>query len=316
MELIIATRANAILYWFLLEKSKQDDCFILPSNICPEVLLTFLKAGKKIRFADLDPVHFCLDPGGIEKILRNEPVKGILYNHTYGTLFTPFKELNNFKNQNPDILLIDDKCLCTPEFTNEESVFDLTLFSTNSKKQTDLGFGGYAWVKGKIFKTPKPDYSGGDFSKMKFLVKSDPVGINDWQNISNLNWLKAEILTSETTGYFNLIKKNISEVNDHKLKLSNIYKTKLQGINILNIEFQNWRFNFRTTLKGNLLNTIFSEGLFAGGHYKSLGTLIEKRAFRIAESLEKEVINLFIDKYYSAEQATRTCEVINQSICN
>lgn len=313
MELITATRANAILYWFLLDKTRPDDCFILPTNICPEVILTFLKAGIKLRFTDLDLDHLCLDMDEVNIILAEEKIRGILYNHTYGIDHTPINELIKIKKDYPNILLINDKCLCTPEYTCEESVFDLTLFSTNQRKQADLEFGGYGWMKEKIAIQPKLNFSEVDFVNTRHMLNDDDLSLEDLKIASKTDWLDADVLKINVTDYFCRITDFIARFASHKQKLIRIYKNNLPQEIILNDEFHNWRFQVRIKNKHKMLEEIFTQGLFASSHYRSFGTILEKRRFPVAETLEAEVLNFFTDNNFSDEQALSLCKIVNSN---
>lgn len=310
MKPIIAARANAILYRFLIEKCNPGDCFIIPSNICPEVVLTFLKAGVKVRFADIDPVHYCMNMEDTEKMLNEMKIAGILYNHTYGSRYTPVKEFENLRKKQPGLKLIDDKCLLEPEFIPGDNLFDLTLYSTNSRKQVDLGYGGYAFSDEDLSTNYLTDFNPAELRETESVIKDCTTSSNEWIRISELNWLNTEISNLSVDEYFTKIKNTLSAERQHREKIKTIYRSMLPDNIKMNEEFLQWRFNIWTSFKKKILDKLHREGLFAGGHYKSIGSRIEKRSFPVAEMLEASVINLFADKNYSEEQAFLTCKII------
>ena len=92
----------------------------------------------------------------------------------------------------------------------------------------------------------------------------------------------------------------------HKEKLNAVYRKMLPSAIQLPDAYQHWRFNILTDKKNEILKALFAEGLFASSHYKSLS-----KDCLIARNLHEHVLNLFNDQYFTAEQAIRTCEIIN-----
>ena len=73
---------------------------------------------------------------------------GVLYAHTYGEPSTPNKFFQDVKSHHPELLLIDDRCLCTPDLEPDpDAAADVTLYSTGYAKIVELNFGGYAFLK-------------------------------------------------------------------------------------------------------------------------------------------------------------------------
>ncbi|GAI95811.1 unnamed protein product, partial [marine sediment metagenome] len=176
MELITANRANGILYHFLKYHKQEGGNWILPSNICPEVVLTFLKSGCKLRFVDLEEKELGISLKQVEEVIHNGEIAGVLYNHTYGNEYTPDQHLTDIKNNNPELLLVDDRCLCDPQFDFESSWADLILFSTNFRKQVDLGYGGLGFTNIKIEPGEIPEYKKKEYDKVshELKAKADP----------------------------------------------------------------------------------------------------------------------------------------------
>ena len=60
---------------------------------------------------------------------------------------------NKIKLIQPDSKIIDDKCLCLPNFDELiNNNVDLVLYSTGYAKQIELGYGGYAYINKLIEK--------------------------------------------------------------------------------------------------------------------------------------------------------------------
>lgn len=70
----------------------------------------------------------------------------MLYVRTYGVENDREPLFQALKQRQPHLLVIDDKCLCHPDFDGERLCphADVTLFSTGRAKPVDLGFGGFA----------------------------------------------------------------------------------------------------------------------------------------------------------------------------
>ena len=123
-----AFRAGAILYSFCREVP-GDGVVLLPVNACHDVLFSILKSGSSVRFVDIDPVHFELDYRLVGKLLSSGvPVKAIVHIHTYGRDAAPLTQFSEIKEMHPEIAIVDDCCLCRPDFgASLPSSIDLRL---------------------------------------------------------------------------------------------------------------------------------------------------------------------------------------------
>jgi hypothetical protein len=102
--------------------------------------------------------------------------------------------------------------------------------------------------------------------------------------------------------------KGIIEMTHHKSKINQVYRNNLSNSIIINPNHENkpsWRFNIRVSKKEELLKEIFKNKLFASSLYQRIdGVFIETIiSAPIAELLQKEVVNLFNDKYYTDDMA-------------
>jgi hypothetical protein len=82
----------------------------------------------------------------------------------------------------------------------------------------------------------------------------------------------------------------------------------------MDCKFQEWRFNILVDpgIKEKILNGLFENKLFAGSHYSSLSHIFGQKRSPVAEKVKSRIINLFNDRYYSGEQALKTCDIINK----
>lgn len=309
MELITAYRANGILYHFLKYHKQEDKCWILPSNICPEVVLTLIKAGCKLRFIDLEEKELGINLEQGEEVIHNGGIAGVLYNHTYGNEYTPDQHLTEIRNNNPELLLVDDRCLCDPQFDFKSSWADMALFSTNFRKQVDLGYGGYGFTNVKIEPREIPEYKKKEYDKVSHELKAK-VDPKQWRSMAISPWLDTSVMGISTEKYFEEIWKYKQKWSKHKQSLISVYEKHIPRYMQLGTQFNNWRFQVISDRKGEVLKQLCDNGLFAGDHYRSLGSSYEKKKFPIAERIERKVINLFIDNYYANNQAKQTLEIL------
>ena len=273
MKRVLAYRANRILYNFIKSNGIKGKA-IVPANLCNSVVDTLLLAGMSLEVVDISSVSLCVDESTIIEKVRDASV--LFYVHTYGIEMDCTRFFSTIRRISPRLIIIDDCCLCLPQLSLETSVADLVLFSTCPKKQVDLGIGGIGYCSDHWYYSEVP-------------VESNSILTNNTWNPN-----------------FENIKNRIKESVIHKSVLNSIYKTSLPTHIQLPDKFQNWRFNISVPNKDVILKSLFSMGLFASSHYPSLSNQCP-----IAINLQKSIINLFNDFYYSEEQAIQTCEVIN-----
>jgi len=308
MKTIQAPRASAILYW-LLAGRKQEHPWLLPANICPIVPLTFMKARIPFEFVDISATTLHMDLDQAEARMRKRQFAGLLWAHTYGAPFTPGSFFSLARSLHPEMLIIDDRCLCTPEF-EVSSTADVVLFSTGYAKIVDLNFGGYAFVQENVHLQPIPlKFNSSDYARMEDSWKSS---IRDASHFTyrDCDWLQTDAELPSWDAYRNQIEANLKPSLSQREALNEIYASRLPAEIQLPGEFQRWRFNIRVRNKPAVMRAIFESGLFASSHYASLaGVMSGERAPR-AELLAGEVINLFNDHRIDAKKAERIGEIV------
>jgi len=306
-------RACGVLYWYLKSINIQRKWFLLPTNICPDVYFTFKKAGFNILWGDIEVDNLNLDLVKYSDLIRNHKIDGFLYNHTYGNEFTPLDKFKELKKLDPDLCIIDDRCLCMPdpEYITIPECINLVLFSTNKKKQIDLGFGGYGYSSFN-HKEIKEDFNSFDYDALSEAYSNESFMNYLYDSKINTNWLNSGELLLPSDEYKNKIKERSENVRTHKDQLLKIYRTMIPKTMQLDEKYQNWRFNIKCDNRSFVLNMIKNIGFFAGTHYKSLGSIIDNKSFPIAEQMEQSVINLFIDFNYTTQMAKETAGIIKQ----
>lgn len=287
MKLHYAYRGAKVIYDFFVS-NKIAGTFMLPANICDSVPNTFREIGCNVLFIDINSKTLCID----ERQVLNQiaDCTGLLAVHTYGIQNSFDSFFTQVRTINPNAIIIDDRCLCLPDFEEEgkydEAIADLTLFSLGDKKQVQLGAGGIGIVNDK------------------WAIRDCCVG--------RTSMFENKDYTFNLNEY--LHQKEIA--TEHITKLRNIYSKKLPNSIQLPLEFNNWRFNIRVNagIKQTIIKNLFKHNLFASSHYKSLSInpLLDTPN---AVKLQQEIINLFLDPlFYSEEQAIETCHIINETL--
>lgn len=99
-----------------------------------------------VEYVDIEQNTWCINQQQTLQHLETGNYAGVLYVHTYGVEDTPHDFFRQIKNINPDIFIVDDRCLCLPQLQMNDTIADLILFSTGAKKQVNLNRGGvFAW---------------------------------------------------------------------------------------------------------------------------------------------------------------------------
>lgn len=306
-----ANRACSLLYDCL--KNHSGGTWLLPVNVCPDVPLTFHLANVPFRFVDIDPQTLCIDINKSMQLLmdHNTMYVGMVYVRTYGYLFDTTDLFASLKVLSPDFYIIDDRCLCLPDFNPVFYGADMVLFSTGHCKQIDLGEGGFAcYIDKTEYKIDLGLYYDGtdeelaykEAYKSKMPLKYIPKG-----------WLKMDTFMN-SHDYSNRILEIIPKRDQRRKKLNSIYANGLPSSVQLPLKYQEWRFNIMIPphRKHLILQTLFENGLFASNHYHSANKLFDTRSFPVSDNLYNQVVNLFNDEYYTEEKAVRTCDIINK----
>lgn len=313
--LVFEQRASTILYNFLVSNHFKGK-FLLPANICPIVPLCFLKAGVGFDLVDIDPSTLSLDfVLAASKIQTNpDAFSGLVFVHTYGDPTSFENEFQKIKKNFPGLVIIDDCCLCIPDFS-EPSLghADLILYSTGYGKMVDVGSGGFGWLKNIFHYKPRIlDFNSEDLKSIEEQYKIAIANQNQF-NYMESNWLDTTPV-SAPDDYSIKVSAMTPEILNHKETLNKIYSSSFPQSIQMNKRFQEWRFSIRVSHKQQLLDNIFSTGLFASTHYASLGNIFAEGNYPQAEKLHSSVINLFNDQHFSIEMAKKIVEIVNDHL--
>lgn len=309
-------RASVILY-NLLKSLPDDRPFLLPSNVCPIVPLTFLKANRTFEFVDISLDNLCMDQVLVLDKLKLMPAAyaGVLFVRTYG-LDGSFEDFfKSVKQTDSSIVIIDDKCLCPPYVMDAPGAFsDMVLYSTGYSKIVDLGFGGYGVLRdGLNYESRSYDFDPAALSRMTAQYKSAIENQTRFEYIDT-DWMDASRPELGLPEYFSTIESRLDTVIRGKQEINRIYKSNLPREVCLDENYQLWRFNIFLPEKPRLLKRIFDAGLFASSHYAPLDAIFSSGRSANSERLHSGVVNLFNSDLFDVEMALRLTEIVNDHL--
>lgn len=282
MKLVFANRASNILYDFLMS-NHTDKPYLLPANVCPIVPETFVKANTPFEFIDIDATH-AMDQTQCAQRLSKGDCAGVLFVHAYGHAFDNAQYYAELKKQQADLIIIDDKCLLPPSFTEQDSNADLTLYSSGYAKYVELGYGGWGLVgDGRTYQQCLPE---------------------------------EEYLQMDKEAYQQKVLSEIANVCAHKQCINAIYHAELKDLSDVKlwVNYWDWRCMIAVPaeVRQAVLDAIFAHGYFAGTNYPSQAWNFKEQHCPVAEQEAKDVINLFNDFRANEDFALGVCKAIKE----
>lgn len=314
--IIYRNRASSILYEFIKSNIKNNRSVIIPANVCEIVPLTYLKLGFEITYVDISLKSLSADLNLVRDILNGKKDEDIVlhYVRSYGYISEEDnKELAIMKNAYKHLIIVDDKCLCIPNFNDKPRFSDLILYSTGYAKYIDLNGGAFGILNEKCKYLPQEiEYLENDLKTIKKTFQQCKLkNIKFDKTLAKLSWLKIEEIEDKCLYKENIIL-NLEKISDRKEKLNNIYTKELPKEIQISSDFNNWRFNVFVDKNDQLINKLFQKKLFASKHYQSLGDgYFSCRHFNNCKFVGKRIVNLFNDIYYDEERAQKTVKIIN-----
>ena len=273
MKLLTANRANKLLYNFLKVNHLSGNV-LLPANVCADVVKTLRYAGLTTTFVDLQVDNLCINQEAVLRLAKQASM--LIFVHTYGIEHDFYAFFEQVREQNPDIVIVDDKCLCLPDLDVKDSLADLVLYSTGERKMVSL--------------------SGGAIGYLADKWQYDEVEVHDCDCLTNELWLldpKQLFLKMDA-------------IIAHKEKLNTIYRALLPEAIQLPDAYQHWRFHILVPNQQEVLAALAAEGIPGENAYPAMDA-----ACVVANNLHALAVNLYNDKYLTQDQATRACEIIN-----
>jgi len=313
MQLIQAPRASAILYNILTSRADSRP-WLLPANICPIVPITFLKAQIPFQFVDISPTTLNMDLDQAADLIKLRKFGGLLYAHTYGEPSTPLDFFSTAKQLSPEFLIIDDRCLCTPDFEPLDSSAGVILYSTGYAKIVELNSGGYAFLRDDIEYQPaslpfNPDHHDEIEKRYKQAIQKREKFI-----YQDSDWLQIDPPFTAWYDYSRQIEAKKKDSLARRAALNHVYESNLPKEIQLPLGYQTWRFNIRVKNKSKILSAIFNADLFASSHYAPLAGIMADGFAPHAEALACEVVNLFNDEHFDENRAQQVCDIILRNL--
>jgi hypothetical protein len=314
--IVFEQRASTILFNVLVSLHSSRP-FLLPAHVCPIVPLTFLKAGQPFEFVDISEDSLCMDEESVLSRLRSGSGRyaGVLFVRTYGYMGHFSRFFKAVKSADPDLIVIDDRCLVFPEFedTLPDGV-DIILYSTGDKKPVELGFGGLGILREGI---PCPGsslpFNPADLEILTRTYKT-VVDRGERYQYTDSDWLDTSRPSVALDRYRSLVESRSSGILRHKQALNRIYSRELPESVQLPEAYQTWRFNIRVPGKEALLRRIFQEKLFASSHFAPLTGIFSGGEAPRARQLHERVVNLFNDHYFDEKRAIRLTRIIRDHL--
>ena len=308
--LLFESRASVLLYHFIKSNFGLNDVVLLPSNVCPIVPAAFLKANVSFEFVDIDD-SFLMNKSLVEDQIVK--AKGLLFVRSYGVFKDESVWFDYLKHLNKDLIIIDDRCLCIPQFDVNLGNTDLVLFSTGYSKYVDFGWGGYGYMNDSLrYFHENLVYVDDDHDSLQNQFRScmhkEEVYVDQ-----NSNWLGGiKCLTWED--YKSSVLKGVIKTNAQKEKLNYIYSSGLGPEISLPENAHNWTYNILLKDKSKVIHKVFEADLFVSSHYAPVSNMFSDVNSTLSKKIYDGIVNLFNDFRYSEEQAIKTVEIINKTL--
>ncbi len=309
-----ARRASTVLF-NLLSSRRDDRPYLLPANACPILLLTLLKAGARFELIDVAADSLCMDANEVMKRVRGDRrgYAGLVFVRTYGALIDAAQLFADVKRVVPEALIIDDRCLCRPEFPDAvPDGADAVLYSTGYAKHVDLGWGGYGIFADHVEYRDHPGAFDADALDRLTTQYKASIAAGGRFRYQDGDWLDRRPPVVGWEEYQVSVREELAKVAATKRAINTIYQSGISPRLQLADPFQSWRFNLLIANASEVLESIFSAGLFASRHYASLAGIFSEGDAPYARMLHTHVVNLFNDRYFDETRARQMVEIIRQ----
>jgi hypothetical protein len=317
--MIVFERRACVILYNLLRSSSDPRPWLLPVNVCADVAVTFIEARRTFELVDIAEDSLEIDIRTVVTRMqeRAEGYAGVMLVRAYGNERDCSRSFARLRFVQPDIFLIDDKCLCRPDVDGlaRSELADVTLFSTGRTKYAGLGSGGFAHLG------PSVTYSHHQRARFDALALAEvqrrcrvaistetpyPGNVAGWLDSAEPETVWEEHRRRTIAA--------CTAVDEQKRSLNAIYGRTLPPEIQLPAEFQSWRFNILVSDSEALVASIVQAGLFASRHYAPLHHAFGTGMFPVAERVHGRIVNLFNDFHYDAERARRTADLVLRHI--
>ncbi|NYH10304.1 hypothetical protein [Pseudomonas moraviensis] len=310
--MVYEARASTIIF-NIINSFPSDGLILLPANVCPIVPLVLLKANRKFEFVDISAETLCMDHDALIQrwTKEDEQPVGLVYVRSYGAVFDASAIFSEIKHLSPDSLIIDDRCLCPPDFEEPLPAHaDAVIYSTGYAKYADVGFGGFANLKDDLC------YERADLpfdpTHLEQLIDSYKKCLSERAvyTYQDSHWLETKKPELSWESYRDRVEKEVFRVAKIKGDINAIYDAgEFQGFEVKCIH-QSWRYNILVKERDKVLEVIRQEGFFASAHYESLAGVFASGNAPVAVDVHGQIINLFNDRYFDVKRAGVLTELL------
>ena len=303
-------RASTVLF-HLLRSRADPRPLLLPANVCPVVPATLGRARQPFRFVDIDGADLGIDAGSVRQAVRASAggIGGVVNVWPYGAEVERATLFAELRRMQPDLLLVDDRCLAVPDFDGASSWpdADLTLYSTGPSKQAGLAFGGFAHVREGVPYSRAPGRYSAVAARAMEREVSEATAEGRLPRGARSAWLP---LARPKTGWAAFRRRAEAAWRTaaaHKERLNAIYSRRIPPESALPPAYQGWRYNLLVPEPARLVAGLFAAGLFASRHYPPL---VRDAEAPVAAELHSRVVNLFNDAAFDEARALRAAEIV------
>ena len=233
----VTSGASAIELAASVLRLKPSDEIIAPSHTYCATALPFTRYNCKIKWSDINPENFCIDPKSIKKLITKK-TRVIVVVHLYGAP-CDIIEIQKICKKNKIILVEDCAQSLGSKIDNRHvgTFGDLSIFSFHQQKNmTTLGEGGMLVVNNKKFQKYIPGlrHNGHkQYPNKKKYWKPAMIDVDqDLKNITPFNFPMTEI--QACTGFFLLDR--INKLNKKRNFMAKKIINSLKSYNFLKFQ--------------------------------------------------------------------------------
>lgn len=317
---------------------------LLPALMCMQPMLAVHYAGKIPVFCDITEADANIDPDLVEGMLRRNPdIGAVVAVHLYGNAANISKLTGICKKYK--VMLIEDAAQAFggkfPDGSLLGSKGDYSVVSFGYSKILDLGDGGAFltddefvaqkardWESQIQVQPGKTDALHDDYKSLFYAIlnlgRKDPRFYQMFDHFPGL--FQSLFLYRSVDGVAEQISDVLDTLEDEvarRMRISDLYLRELKDIPTLKFFTQSgvpWRFTFRVDAarRDDLLSRVRNEGFDVSSWYPSItdwtpsGRLQGRDKFPVANRLEREVVNLWVDSNYDESKALSLTKKIKE----
>ena len=307
-------RASTVLF-NVVRTQGGDRPYLVPANACPILAITLMHAGAPFELIDISSASMAIDADAVLDRVRTARGRyaGLVFVRPYGSMSDEEAFFREFKQCAPGAIIVDDRCLCSPSFAVDPAgAADVVLYSTGHAKAVDIGWGGYGVLaEGRGYGSNRAPFDPLDLERLTSGYKHALASGAKFQYVAS-RWLDMRKPPIGWDRYRESVERNRTLVQAHRRLLNRIYRERIPAELQYSDAYQEWRFNVRAANAPDVLAALFTAGLYASRHYVPLTRAFGNGDAPNAEAVYRQIVNLFNDLHFSAEQAGRAADIVRK----